>query len=211
MITVQTIYDAFQYQNIEDNWKDTLNNLQPDTQNTIQQWIQEKWNEFTKTISHVETEEELRHIIIVKYIEFKSHWYMLNTYIQYQTFLTGIPEEETTYKSSVLSLLIGFLEAFIETEEITNINQMLADPIQKELQGDWILDNQSMEEQLNDLYQEKELLQNKYGISSASGLIDMIDSLEEQLKALYYDLENAVVVESKKVTILGSRKIIIKK
>lgn len=270
MITAQSIYDTFKDQNIENNWKDTLQELSQIMQDNVLYWIHEKWDEFAKTISPIETEEELKHIIIVKYIEFKSHWFMLNTYIQYQMFLTGIPDEETNYKASVISQFIGFLENFIDEDEIYNINQMLADPIQKELKTETQTSHQSMEEQLidlydeknnlkeslgtsdtetiiemvksleeqlnvlyeeketnqgdknvsefesledqlNDLYEEKEILQNKYGTSSAIGISNMIDSLEDQLKTMYEELENGVIIESKKITILGSRKIIIKK
>lgn len=44
---------------------------------------------------------------------------------------------------------------------------------------------ESMEEQLLALYREKELLQEKLGVSDAQEIIDMIESMNEQLMALY--------------------------
>ena len=39
----------------------------------------------------------------------------------------------------------------------------------------------------------------------------LVASMDEQLKDLYEEMENAIIVEGKKVTIVGPRKIIVRK
>ncbi|MCU0427065.1 MAG: hypothetical protein MUF71_15715 [Candidatus Kapabacteria bacterium] len=47
---------------------------------------------------------------------------------------------------------------------------------------------EGFDEQLQDLYREKELLETSLGISDAEDIIAMVRSLEEQLSALYADI-----------------------
>lgn len=44
---------------------------------------------------------------------------------------------------------------------------------------------ESMELQLRSLYEEREFLESRFGVSSAEGLVGMVDSLESQLRDFY--------------------------
>ena len=69
----------------------------------------------------------------------------------------------------------------------------------------------SLEEQLDDLNQEREDLQETLGVSRSEDVKMLVASMDEQLRDLYEEMENAIIVEGKKVTIVGPRKIIVRK
>ena len=69
----------------------------------------------------------------------------------------------------------------------------------------------SLEEQVQDQYTERETLQQRLGISSSADLLNFVDSMDEQLRDLYAENESAVIVDGKSLTIVGAKKIIVRK
>ncbi len=69
----------------------------------------------------------------------------------------------------------------------------------------------SLEEQLGALYEERESLEKELGVSDAEDLVQMVVSMDEQLQSLYADMEGAVVIDGRQITISGARKVIVKK
>jgi hypothetical protein len=69
----------------------------------------------------------------------------------------------------------------------------------------------SLEDQLNDQYAEREILQNRLGVTEAQDILNFVESMDEQLQDLYAENENAVMVDGRSVTIMGARKIIVRR
>ncbi len=69
----------------------------------------------------------------------------------------------------------------------------------------------SLELQLIQLYDEKTILDQYLGTSEPERIIELVQSIEEQLKELYNEKENSIVVQGNRLRIHGPKKIIIKK
>lgn len=54
----------------------------------------------------------------------------------------------------------------------------------------------SMEAQMKELYADRELLERELGTSDAEKIVSMVQSLENQLKTLYYEKEGQQLIET---------------
>ncbi|MCS7205555.1 MAG: hypothetical protein NZ853_07645 [Leptospiraceae bacterium] len=68
-----------------------------------------------------------------------------------------------------------------------------------------------MEKQLIDLYSEKEFLEREIHTSNPILIVHMIKNMERQLKELYEEKRNYLVIDANQIIIQGAKKIIIRK
>ncbi|MCR9144181.1 MAG: hypothetical protein NXI24_18175 [bacterium] len=69
----------------------------------------------------------------------------------------------------------------------------------------------SLELQLQNLYNEREILEEQYGVSGSEDIRLMLDNLNAQLVTLYQERENYVIMDGDALIIQGPRKFFIKK
>ncbi len=69
----------------------------------------------------------------------------------------------------------------------------------------------SLELQLQNLYNEREVLERHYGVSGSEEIRLMLDNLNAQLATLYEERENYVIMDGDALIIQGPRKFFIKK
>lgn len=69
----------------------------------------------------------------------------------------------------------------------------------------------SLEIQLQNLYNEREILEEHYGVSGSEDIRLMLDNLNSQLGVLYQERENYVIMDGDALIIQGPRKFFIKK
>jgi DNA repair exonuclease SbcCD ATPase subunit len=284
MASLAEIKERFEQANFFTQWNEVLaeSPFSEEKKEKLWQWITEKWERFVSLAEPIDIEEEFDKFLRNQYIEIKSNWVKLNTFIQYELFRSGQPDEDASYRASLLSHLVEFFGNNLSKDEKDLVNKLLVQSISQELQEREGLQSsnenleaqvQSMEMQLNDLYeqndrlyrelgtsdveqlinmvhslesqlndlyeqkreqpgsdsgeaqatidnlemqlqslyQEREKMSRRFGITNVDSMMQMIESMDEQLQTLYQDLENAVVIEGKQVTIMGPRKVIVRK
>ncbi len=86
--------------------EDTVNNLEP-----------------------IEDEIELIGILTVRYARIKADWVLLNTKTQYIKDRKSRDYYKTSYFSSILTLILIYIEPFIDDESKRVISEMLLEPI----------------------------------------------------------------------------------
>lgn len=200
MDSLQNIKNRYQTENIEQAFRDIVADS-PLTEEQRAKLLADKrelWNAFIETAETVEDVDDFRKVLANQYIELKSRWFLLNTQIQYQTFLDGMAEPVTTFKASLVSHLVGFFEGSLHENDLAAINRFLADPMREDL-GDLLVrldrvsevvqSEASMEQQLVALYAEKEALRHAVGTDDAEAVAGMIQSLQGQVEDLYNDRE----------------------
>lgn len=69
----------------------------------------------------------------------------------------------------------------------------------------------SLELQLQNLYNERETLEEAYGVSTAEDIRLMLDNLNSQLAVLYQERENYIILDGDQLVIQGPKKFFIKK
>lgn len=284
MANLAEIKERFEQADFVTQWKELLaeSPFSEEKKENLWQWITEMWERFVTLAEPIDIEEEFDKFLRNQYIEVKSTWVKINTFIQYELFRSGQPDDDANYRASLLSHLVEFFGDNLSKDEKDLVNKLLVQSISQELQDKEglqsskdDLDDQvaSMEMQLNDLYeqnerlsrelgtsdveqlismvhnletqlndlyeqkkeqgtsktgeaqatidnlemqlqslyQEREEMSRRFGITNVDSMMQMIESMDEQLQILYQDLENAVIIEGKQVTIMGPRKVIVRK
>ncbi len=76
-----------------------------------------------------------------------------------------------------------------------------------------VMDNNAsgFRERVAEIQEKRNELSEQLSTADMDTIIQMIEKIDEQLQTLYNDLEDAVVIEGKKVTIMGARKVIVRK
>jgi hypothetical protein len=195
--TVATkIIQDFELLEVEKGWKNSLaeSPLSEADQEKILNDIRGHWNSVSDVSNTLFEEAEIHQAIYKKYIELKSSWLLLNTIIQYKTLVTGEFDNYESYRASLLSQLVSFLENYLEEKEVRLINKLLSEPIRNEFFSDpaeLIAQNESMDNQLQDLYQQRDQLFAEIGTAEPEAIISMIQSMDAQLNSLYADVEDS--------------------
>ncbi|MFB6354912.1 MAG: hypothetical protein ABEJ65_00140 [bacterium] len=122
---------------IEEEWDETINSMieDPEQKEKLFDWVNEYRNQFLEMTEDVQDEDEIRTTLVLRYIEIKCHWIMLNTHMQYQAVNTGDPDEEIMVKGSLISQLLERLEQFLDDDDVEQITGFLTKPMDK-LSGD---------------------------------------------------------------------------
>ena len=79
----------------------------------------------------VEDDDDLKLSVTLHYIELKSHWIMLNIKLNYQTMKDGMPDMFSMYHASLVSAVVGVIEALLTEDDIRHITNFLAEPAKK--------------------------------------------------------------------------------
>ncbi len=200
MDSLQAIKNKYNTENIENTLQEILADspLSEEQRAKLLSDKRELWNSFVETAENVDEATDFRKVVANQYIELKSRWFLLNTQIQYQTFLDGMAEPMTTFRASLVSHLVGFFEGCLPGNDLAAINRFLTDPMRDDL-GDLLVrldrvsevveSEASMERQLVDLYADREALRNAVGTENAEAIAGMIQSLQGQVEDLYADRE----------------------
>lgn len=101
----------------------------PDELDSTRAWVKSQRRDFIEMAVEIDDVEELELSIAVRYIELKSHWMMLNTKIQYSLFHAGEAPDETMFRASLVSHVVGTLEQLLTPSDIERITRFLAQPI----------------------------------------------------------------------------------
>ncbi|MBL0953365.1 MAG: hypothetical protein IBJ01_01195 [Leptospira sp.] len=134
--------------------------------NKIHLWFDSLIHQFLDILNDVEIKEELSVLIFSKYVELKCYWKQLNTQIQYQNFNTGEADPNLIIKASLTTYILIALEPLIHDEDLNEIQEFLTKPIRE-------------------LMIEETSTDNRQNIHEDS----LLNLLEQQLQALYYDKE----------------------
>jgi hypothetical protein len=122
---------------LEKSWKESAETLidDEDKVESLLDWVRGYRDEFLGLTDDVQDPDEVQTSIVVRYIEIKCHWMMLNTQMQYQAVNTGNPDQELMTKGSLISNLLEKLEEFLDEDDIREITEFLSQPMDK-LSGD---------------------------------------------------------------------------
>lgn len=102
-------------------------NLTPEIIEDTVAWIDGKRQHLLSLINDVEDPEMLEESFAVQYIEFKSTWMSLNTRLNFQMVKQGAPSNELVARATTLSMLIDIVDDYLKDEDITVINDFLAE------------------------------------------------------------------------------------
>lgn len=137
MSFVESVRETLNDPELEDGWRETIDSMIEDeaTAGDLMDWIEEYRDEFLALTEDVQDPNEIRTSLILRYVEIKAHWMMLNTQMQYQAVNTGGADSDIMVKGSMISHLLEELEAFLDEDEVKKLTEFLSQPIDK-LQGD---------------------------------------------------------------------------
>ncbi len=192
-------------------WRDTLlgwTETVPSERADVLNWAVTLRDQFLETAREIDDPETLDMVLIVRYIELKSHWILLNTQINYEMVRKGHNNQKAVYQASLVSQLLAALEPLIDEDHIERIIEFLTEPVNSvkpfssetlpsepsgrlTMQETHSIDPGGMEAQLIALYAEREQLHEELGVSDAADIIAMVRSLEVQLNDLYQEKEEA--------------------
>lgn len=121
-----------------ENWESLIEGMidEEQDQEDLLEWINNYRDETIGLIEDVEDADEIYTATVLRYIEAKSHWMILNTHMQYQAVNTGQPDETLMTKGSLMSDFVERLEGHIDEEKIQSITDILSQPIDKLKDGD---------------------------------------------------------------------------
>lgn len=201
----ESIKERLKQSTLSNQWEHTLEkspliesqkrDLRIEMRNTIETMIDR--------LSILTTPEELQIQLAHNYIEKKSKWLMLNTTIQYNQLLFDREDTFLNYRASMISHITGMVEEFLPEQDVKNINSFLADPAMhrlthnkeltpmndhpqiEQVQPDGEQTEGGLQQQLFELYREKELLGKELGFADPDQIIETIRSLEQQLQWFY--------------------------
>jgi len=116
---------------LEEDWEDTVRSMIDDDEQVeeILDWVRGFRDEFLELAEDVDDPKEIQTSIVIRYIEIKCRWMMLNTQMQYQAVNTGEPDQEIMVKGSLVSNLLEQLEEFLDEDDIREITEFLSQPI----------------------------------------------------------------------------------
>jgi len=92
-------------------------------------WVQARRDDCLTVAREVREGEDLAYVLAIRYIEFKSHWIMLNTQINYRLEHRGTLDSQSAYQASLISLLMQALEPLLDRRDIESISSFLSQPL----------------------------------------------------------------------------------
>ncbi|TVR45065.1 MAG: hypothetical protein EA402_05275 [Planctomycetota bacterium] len=92
------------------------------------EWIRSMRDEFVGVISIVDDPEDLCYCAVVRYIEVKCRWILLNNQVNYTMVRTGSPPDEVMYRACIAAQLLAALEVHIRSHHVEAITDFLAEP-----------------------------------------------------------------------------------
>ncbi|MCW7463207.1 hypothetical protein [Leptospira limi] len=169
---LQFIKDKLSNQNFKSSVAENINEWMigfgqnEEHKNKIHLWFDSMIHQFLDILDDVEIKEELSVLIFSKYVELKCYWKQLNTQIQYQNFNTGEADPNLIIKASLTTYILIALEPLIHDEDLNEIQEFLTKPI-------------------------RELMIEEISTDSRQNIHEdtLLNLLEQQLQALYYDKE----------------------
>ncbi|GBF41557.1 hypothetical protein LPTSP2_08340 [Leptospira ellinghausenii] len=169
---LQLIKDKLSNQNFKSSVSENINEWMigfeqnEEHKNKIHLWFDSMIHQFLDILDDVEIKEELSVLIFSKYVELKCYWKQLNTQIQYQNFNTGEADPNLIIKASLTTYILIALEPLIHDEDLNEIQEFLTKPI-------------------------RELMIEEISTDSRQNIHEdsVLNLLEQQLEALYYDKE----------------------
>ncbi|MFB6347076.1 MAG: hypothetical protein ABEK50_15240 [bacterium] len=137
MSFVDDIRETLNDPDLEEGWNETIESMieDEDKKDELLEWIREYRDEFLALTEDVQDPDEIRTSLILRYVEIKAHWMMLNTQMQYQAVNTGGADSDIMVKGSIISHLLEELENFLDEEEVEKLAEFLSQPMDK-LSGD---------------------------------------------------------------------------
>ncbi|MCR9141957.1 MAG: hypothetical protein NXI24_06875 [bacterium] len=169
---------------LESDWRSALNEggLSADDREGLLLEIRNTWRELLRILRDVDDEHERGRALVNAYIEERSRWLLINTQLQFQMFRDGRPDLRRSHRAMLVSRFAEFLEQFLDPGEIEVINRFLAKPAGGGMPAEAVT---SLEEQLSDLYADREALQQGLGTGDPEAILGMVASLEDQVNDQY--------------------------
>ncbi len=133
MSIVDDVRKALSKDSLDESWKEAIDSMidEDNKAHELLDWVKEYRDEFLNMTEDVQDPDEIRTSLILRYIEIKCHWMILNTQMQYQAVNTGGADPEIMVKGSLISNLLEELENFLDQEEIERLTKFLTEPIDK--------------------------------------------------------------------------------
>ncbi len=101
----------------------------PDLQNELMDEVVSTIEDTVNNLEPIEDEIELIGILTVRYARIKADWVLLNTKTQYIKDRKSRDYYKTSYLSSILTIILIYIEPFIDDESKRVISEMLLEPI----------------------------------------------------------------------------------
>ncbi len=92
-------------------------------------WIYSERDMSLRQLQDVDSDAGLELLLPLKYIEFKSHWIMANTQLQFCLYRGMESDQETATRASLISLLQSCLDPFISETDREQIDRFLFKPL----------------------------------------------------------------------------------
>lgn len=133
MSIVKDVREALTKDSLDESWSEAIDSMidEEGQAEELLNWVKEYRDEFLDMTEDVQDPEEIRTSLILRYIEIKCHWMILNTQMQYQAVNTGEADPEIMVKGSLISNLLEELEDFLDQEEVQQLTKFLSEPIDK--------------------------------------------------------------------------------
>jgi hypothetical protein len=130
--TIDALDDELREDVLEENWKDTIHGTIEDesAQEDTLNWIRTYREETIEIIQDVSDPEDAETSLILRYLEMKSRWIIMNNQIQYQAVETGAPDEVLMTRGSLLSNFLERLENHLDDDQIESITGLLSEPVE---------------------------------------------------------------------------------
>lgn len=122
---------SLQRPEIEQEWQAVLGewaNGSDQEKKELLQWIAKLRSDFLSVIAIVDDPEDLCYCAVVRYIEIKCQWILLNNQVNYTMVRTGSPPEVAMYRACFAAQLLAALEEHIQPHHIESITDFLAEP-----------------------------------------------------------------------------------
>jgi glyoxylase-like metal-dependent hydrolase (beta-lactamase superfamily II) len=91
-------------------------------------WVRQQRDDFLAAIAIIDDPDDLRYSAVVRYIELKCRWILLNNQVNYTMVNTGSPPELLMYQAGLSANLLAALEEHVHPEHISAITDFLAEP-----------------------------------------------------------------------------------
>ena len=133
-MSTEQINNALRSTQLTAEWEESrqaIEGVSPEAQASALAEIIALRDEFLKVVEEIADPEEITVSVAIKYIELKSHWIMLNTLLNYQTFRRGECDPEQMLRASLASRLLQSIENLVDRKDLSTITKFLAEPINK--------------------------------------------------------------------------------
>lgn len=206
-LSIEKLEQEFAQKSLDQKWQQAIESsgCNESEQGQVHAWIKQYWENLLNQITQAQDRAQKNQTFINMYIETWAQQLKFNALSQYFALHTDIDPGLSKLKTSVLTELIFFMAQFLSQDQKKHIHTHIAGPEQS------ISPASTLDDQVSDIQEKRNQLHQKLDAADMESILSMIEDIDAQLQTLYNDLENAVVIEGKKVTIMGSRKVIIRK